>query len=260
LSNDILVERKEAIATVTFNRPEQRNAVSVAMWERIPKLVLELGADNEVRAIVFRGAGRQAFVAGADISEFEEVRKDSKTAKAYNALLDEAYRTIRHCPKPTVAMVFGYCMGGGMTLATSCDLRFVAEGSKFAIPAARLSIVYNIESTSPLVHIVGPSRAKDLLFSARTLDSAEALALGLVNRVLPADELEEFTYGYLKKVAANAPLTIQGAKAVIAAIMEHSPASAQSADQLVLDAFDSEDYREAVRAFLEKRPPTFRGQ
>lgn len=260
MTDDILIERSGAIATVTFNRPEQRNAISQGMWERIPNLVEALGKDDEVRAIVFRGAGREAFIAGADISEFEQVRKDSKTAKRYNALLDHAYQTIRACPKPTVAMIFGYCMGGGMTIATSCDLRFAAEGAKFGVPAARLSIVYNVESTAPLVHLVGPSRAKDILFSARTFDAAEAFAMGAVNRVLPVDELERYTYEYLGKVAVNAPLTVQGAKAVIAAILENNPETIRAVDQRTLDAFDSQDYREAVRAFLEKRPPRFGGR
>jgi enoyl-CoA hydratase/carnithine racemase len=260
MSDELLVERKGAIATITVNRPEQRNAMNVSMWERMPMLFEELGRDADVRAIVLRGAGQQSFVSGADISEFEAVRKDSKTAKAYNAVLSRANRTIQACPKPTVAMIFGYCMGGGMTLATSCDLRFAAEGSTFAIPAGRLSIVYGVEATMPLVHLVGPSRAKEILFSARTLDSQEALAIGLVNRVLPTNELESFTYDYLHTVAANAPLTVRGAKAVIAAILKRDPAETQAADQLALSAFDSEDYREAVRAFLEKRSPRFQGR
>ena len=260
MSDELLVDRKGAVATITVNRPRQRNAMNASMWKRVPVLFEELGRDNEVRAIVLRGAGQQSFVSGADISEFEAVRKDSGTAEAYNALLNSANRTIQTCPKPTVAMIFGYCMGGGMTLATSCDLRFAAEGSTFAIPAGRLSIVYGVEATMPLVHLVGPSRAKDLLFSARTLDSQEAMAIGLVNRVLPVDELEAFTYDYLQKVAANAPLTVQGAKAVTDAILEHDSVKTQAADQLALSAFDSEDYREAVRAFLEKRPPRFQGR
>jgi len=260
VSDELLVDRKGAVATITINRPKQRNAMNASMWERIPILFEELGRDDHVRAIVLRGAGLRSFVSGADISEFDALRNDSKTARAYNTLLNRANRTIQVCPKPTVAMIFGYCMGGGMTLATSCDLRFAAQGSTFSIPAGRLSIVYGVEATMPLVHLVGPSRAKEMLFSARTLDSQEALAIGLVNRVLPVDELESFTYDYLQKVAANAPLTVRGAKAVIAAILEHDPVKTQVADQLALSAFDSEDYREAVRAFLEKRSPRFQGR
>ena len=261
MADEILVERADGIATVVLNRPHVRNALNLAMWTALPAVFDGLGHDPAVRAVVLRGAGREAFASGADISEFEEVRKDRATAEAYNARTEAAYAAIEDCPKPTVAMVHGFCMGGGIALAMACDLRFAARGAKFGIPAARLGIVYGLHSVKRLVSLVGPSRAKDILFSARTFGADEALAMGFVDRLLPADELEGYTYDYLRKVAANAPLSVRGAKLVIDAIQEDGGASLREAiDRAEVEAFESEDYREGTRAFLEKRPPRFEGR
>ena len=261
MSDEILVQQKDAIATVIFNRPHLRNAISLAMWREIARVAEGLGKDESVRAVVFRGAGTEAFASGADISEFKEVRKDVATAQAYSKETEAAYRAVRSCPKPTVAMIYGFCMGGGMALAMACDLRFAAEGSKFGIPAARLGIVYGLESTRPLVHLVGPAYAKDILFSARTLEVQEAFAIGFVDRLLPVAELEPYTYDYLGKVAANAPLSVRGAKLIVEAALEDGGASRTAEIRTVaLQAFESEDYKEGTRAFLEKRRPRFQGR
>ncbi len=261
MSDLIRVEEKDAIATVVFNRPEVRNAISLAMWQEIARLTARLGKDPRVRAVVYRGAGTEAFASGADISEFTEVRKDVATAQAYSKETEAAYLAVRQCPRPTVAMIFGFCMGGGMGLAMACDLRFAAEGAKIGIPAARLGIVYGLGSTRQLVDLVGPSCAKDILFSARTLEAGEALAIGFVDRLVPAEELEAYTYDYLKKVAANAPLSVRGAKTIIEAILEDGGVGQQDRiHRLSLEAFESQDYREGTRAFLEKRPPRFEGR
>src|SRR5207248_10657839 len=179
MSDHILVEQDGTIATVTFNRPKMRNAISLAMWAEIGAVTDRLAKDDDVRAIVYRGAGRDAFASGADISEFQENRKDTATALRYNEQTGAAYRAIRDCPKPTVAMIFGFCMGGAMAVAMACDLRFAAEGSKFGIPAAKLNIIYPPESVGQLVDLVGPAYAKDILFSARAVGDREALAMGL---------------------------------------------------------------------------------
>src|SRR5262245_16054564 len=174
MSDQILVEHDGAIATVTFNRAEVRNAISLAMWNEIAEVTERLSRDDSVRAIVYRGAGRDAFASGADISEFAEQRKDTATALAYGRATDGAYAAVRQCPKPTVAMIYGYCMGGAMAVAMACDFRFAAEGSRYGIPAARLSIIYGLDAVHQLVDLVGPSYAKDILYSARTLDAVEA--------------------------------------------------------------------------------------
>ena len=261
MSDEILVERRDHIATVVFNRPQMRNAFNLAMWTAMPGIIEGLARDPAVRGIVFRGAGEEAFASGADISEFKEVRKDRATAEAYNARTEAAYHAIEACPKPTVAMIYGFCMGGAVAIALGCDLRFAADTGKFGIPAARLGIVYGLHSVKRLVSLVGPAAAKDILFSARTFDAQEALAIGFLNRVLPAAELAAFTYEYLAKVADNAPLSVQGAKFVVEAIVEDGGVAKKAEiDRLQLATFDSEDYREGTEAFLEKRRPKFKGR
>ena len=261
MSDQILVEQDGAIATVVFNRPKMRNAISLAMWSEIAMLTERLSRDDSVRAIVYRGAGRDAFASGADISEFQEHRKDTATALAYGQETEAAYTAVRLCPKPTVAMIFGFCMGGAMAIAMACDLRFAAGGSRFGIPAARLSIIYGLDAVHQLVDLVGPAYAKDILYSARALDAPEALRIGLIQRLLPAAELEAYTYDYLRTVAANAPLSVRGTKAQVRAIFEGIDEAHRAELRLLsLQTFDSEDYREGTRAFLEKRPPKFEGR
>lgn len=258
---DILVRHDGAIATVVFNRPRLRNAIRLAMWGEIARVTEGLAKDDSVRAIVYRGAGTEAFASGADISEFTEQRKDTASALRYNRQTAAAYRAIRECPKPTVAMVFGYCMGGAMAVAMACDLRFAAEGSKFGIPAARLSIIYGADAVGQLVDLVGPASAKDILFSARTVGDREALAMGFIQRLMPAAELEACTYDYLAKVVDNAPLSVRGAKVTVDGYLAGMTAEhRERLDRLQLEAYESEDYREGTRAFLEKRPPRFQGR
>jgi len=258
---DILVQHDESIATVVFNRPRTRNAITLAMWTELARVMDGLTKDDTVRAIVVRGAGTQAFASGADISEFTENRKDTETALRYNAETDAAYRAIRYCPKPTVAMVFGYCMGGAMEVAMACDLRFAAEGAKFGIPAARLSIIYGADAVGQLVDLVGPAYAKDILFSARAVEAAEALAIGLIQRLVPAPDLERVTYDYLRRVAENAPLSVRGAKTTVQLYLEGLDEERRHRlETLAQETYDSEDYAEGMRAFLEKRPPRFIGR
>jgi len=236
MSDEILVERDGGIATVVFNRPKMRNAVSLAMWGEIADVTEGLAKDDAVRAIVYRGAGRDAFASGADISEFTENRKDTQTALAYNKKTEAAYTSIRFCPKPTVAMVFG-------------------------IPAAKLSIIYGLDPVHQLVDLVGPAYAKDILYSARTLDASEAFRIGFIQRLVPASELEAYTYDYLRIVAENAPLSIRGTKAQVQAIFEGvNEGHRKKLFEMGIETFDSHDYAEGTRAFLEKRKPGFKGK
>ncbi len=261
MSDHILAEHDGAIATVVFNRPNMRNAISLAMWSEIAMVTERLSKDDSVRAIVYRGAGTEAFASGADISEFEENRKDTATAIAYNKQTEAAYSAIRLCPKPTVAMIFGYCMGGAMAIAMACDLRFAAGGSRFGIPAAKLGIIYGLDPVHQLVDLVGPAYAKDILYSARTVEAEEALRIGFIQRLVPASELETYTYDYLRTVAANAPLSVRGTKAQVRAIFEGiTEAYREQLRAMGIETFDSQDYKEGTRAFLEKRAPRFKGR
>jgi len=261
-SADILVQRDDGpIATVVFNRPKVRNAISLAMWIEIPELLDRLSKDESVRAIVFRGAGTEAFASGADISEFKEQRKDTASALRYNQHTTAAYQSIRQCPLPTVAMIHGFCMGGAMAVAMACDLRFAAEGAKFGIPAARLGIIYGADAVGQLIDLVGPAYAKDILYSGRAVSDREALAMGFVQRLLPAAELERSTYDYLNSVADNAPLSVRGAKLMVeASVSGMTDDHRQRLRELQLTAMESQDYKEGTRAFLEKRPPRFQGR
>jgi len=259
--SDILVQHEGAIATVVFNRPRMRNAISLAMWTEIARVTEGLAKDESVRAIVYRGAGTKAFASGADISEFQDNRRDTETALHYNTQTAAAYGGVRDCPKPTVAMIHGYCMGGAVALALACDLRFAAEGAKFGIPAAKLNIIYPPDSVGQLVDLVGPAYAKDILYSARTVDDREAVAMGLVQRLLPAQELERYTYEYLRRVADNAPLSVRGTKLTVQSWLAGlNEERRQRLADLALEAFESEDYKEGTRAFLEKRAPRFQGR
>ncbi len=259
MSHELRLEIAEGIAVIMIDRPKVRNAINLAMWETIPEIMTTVTRDRTVRAIVFRGAGERAFASGADISEFERVRRDAATAQAYNKTVDAAIASILACPKPTVAMIYGYCVGGGMGLAMAMDLRFAADTARFGIPAARLGIIYGVQATRALVYLVGPARAKDILFSGRTFDAREAAELGFVNRVLPSSALTAYTFEYLRKVTANAPLSVRGAKMMIDGLVSGN-FRPDEVRELILAAFDSQDYREGVRAFLEKRPPQFTGQ
>ncbi|HEX3177202.1 MAG TPA: enoyl-CoA hydratase [Methylomirabilota bacterium] len=258
---DLLVQHDGAIGTVVINRPRLRNAISYAMWVELARITEALVKDDSVRAIVYRGAGTVAFASGADISEFEEQRRDLETSQRYNAATGSAYAAIRDCPKPTIAMIYGFCMGGAMGIAMSCDLRFAAEGARFGIPAARLNIVYPPDAIGQLVDLVGPAYAKDILFSARTLDDREALAIGLIQRLVAADSLEQVTYGYLRGVADNAPQSVRGSKQAVQFYRAgFTDERRRQLRDLAREAFESADYKEGTRAFLEKRPPRFLGR
>ncbi|HEV2358463.1 MAG TPA: enoyl-CoA hydratase [bacterium] len=258
--DELLVRRDGPVATVTLNRPEKHNAVTVAMWEALPGVLAPLAADPGVRAVVVRGAGDEAFASGADISEFEHVRSGAASARAYSALVATAERALADLPKPTIAMIHGFCVGGGLEIALACDLRWAGQTGRFGITAARLGIVYGLGATRRLAAAVGPSRARDLLFSGRLLEADEALAMGLVNRVYAPEELDRETYAYARGLAQQAPLSQQGAKAMLQHLAGEGTMTDRDIAAFVEAAYESIDYREGVRAFLARRPARFEGR
>jgi enoyl-CoA hydratase/carnithine racemase len=258
--DELPLRRDGPIATVTLNRPEKHNAISVAMWEALPRVLAPLAHDTAVRAVVLRGAGEEAFASGADISEFERVRGDAASARIYSALVAAAERALADFPKPTLAMIHGFCVGGGLEVALACDLRWTSRTGRFGITAARLGIVYGLGATRRLAAAVGPSHARDLLFSGRLVDADEAYAMGLVNRVCAPDELERDAYAYARSLAQQAPLSQVGAKAMLQYLAGEGTMTDQDVAALVERAYGSADYREGVRAFLARRPGRFEGR
>jgi enoyl-CoA hydratase/carnithine racemase len=258
--DELLVRRDGPVATVTLNRPEKRNAITVAMWEALPRVLAPLEVDPRVRVVLVRGAGEQAFAAGADISEFERVRNGAATARAYSALVAAAERTLADFPKPTIAMVHGFCVGGGLEIALACDLRWTSAAGRFGITAARLGIVYGRGATRRLAALVGPSHARDLLFSGRLVDAQEARSMRLVNRVCAAGALERETYAYAGGLAEQAPLSQRGAKALLQHLAGEGTMTDRDIAAFVETACESADYREGVRAFLARRPARFEGR
>lgn len=258
--SDIVLERKDGIATVFFNRPGARNTINQAMWRELARLTEELAKDETVGAVVYRGAGTDSFASGADVTEFSETRNDPESALRYRALIESAYSSVRALPQPSVAMIFGSCVGAGMGVALACDLRFAATGSMFGIPAAKLNVLYTLEAVAHLVQLVGPNYAKDLLFSARIIDEKEAFAVGLIERILPPDKLEQHTYEYLRNVVENAPMSVHGSKYMIESILAGlNEVHRRELHDLLLTIYKSEDHKEGTRAFLEKRRPRFSG-
>lgn len=254
------LERDGKIAFIIADNPARMNALTAAMWKAVPQHVAEAERDPEVRVIVLRGAGERAFSAGADISEFETARSGDSAA-AYDALNDDAFNALSGCSKPTIAMIHGFCLGGGLGLALCTDIRLADENAEFAIPAAKLGIGYNARWVRPLLAAVPPTRAKEMLFTGRRFKVAEAAAMGLVNEIVPATDLEARTRALAEEIAGNAPLTIRAAKLTIDELVRHPEGPDVAAlDAAVKACFDSADYAEGRRAFLEKRKPRFQGR
>jgi enoyl-CoA hydratase len=257
----MIAEKEGAIGWMIFNNPERRNAVSTDMWEAIPVLLSRFEEDAEVRVVALRGAGDKAFVAGADISQFEKQRSTPEGIARYEEIAETAWRSLATFPKPTIAMIRGYCMGGGMAIAACCDLRIASDNSRFAIPAAKLGLGYRAGGIKALVDIVGPAFAREILFTARQFTAEEAQGMGLVNRVVSGTELEPYVRNYCETIAGNAPLTIFAAKRTIAEVTKPSASiDYDLCQRLVADCFESADYAEGRKAFMEKRPPVFRGR
>ena len=257
----ILGGRDGAVGRLIINNPERHNALSLAMWDGGARLVEEMADDPDTRLLVVSGAGGKAFAAGADISKFEEERSTPEAVEHYKQTNSRFYAAITTFPKPVIAKINGYCIGGGLALAICCDIRICEDGSRFAVPAAKLGLGYGFDGIRQLANIVGPSMAAEIFYTARQFSSAEAFDMGLVNRVVAADELEAYVEDYATRIAENAPLTIAAVKAVKLAI-EADPDQRDLAaiEAMVKACFESEDYTEGRKAFMEKRKPNFTGR
>ena len=261
VQTDKMLSRKEGrVGYVIFNNPERRNAVSLEMWEATAKILADFGSDNNIRVVVLMGAGDKAFVSGADISKFENERANEEAIARYNQTVERANAAIYDYPKPTIAMIRGYCIGGGVGLALSCDLRVCSDDSRFAVPAAKLGLGYPYHGLKKLVDVVGISFAKEIFYTARQFDAEEARTMGLVNRVVKAAELEAYVKKYAEMIGENAPLTIAATKFTIGEVVkDESKRDIAECATMVKKCFESADYTEGRRAFMEKRTPVFTG-
>jgi len=257
----ILQSVTDGVGVTTFNNPAKRNAMSLDMWQGFGHALTELRDDPEVRVVILVGAGDKAFVSGADISQFEKTRHNAAASEEYAKRSAAERALLADYPKPTIACIRGFCLGGGMQVAMLADIRIAAENSQFGIPAARLGIAYGFDGLRNLVSLVGPSWARLLMYTGMRIDSAEAVRIGLVDRVVPDIELWNATMEIARTISGNAPLAIQAAKITIAQVLKDPDKRDMDAiKQIGLACMDSEDFREGRRAFMEKRKPHFRGR
>lgn len=257
----LLMEKDGAIGWIIFNQPEKRNAVSQEMWQLMPGYIEELEKDAAIRVVVLRGAGEKAFVAGADISQFKDRRRNMADEEEYSRISGRGQESLTQLSKPLMAMIHGFCIGGGVGIALACDMRIAADDARFGVPAARLGLGYHYKGMEKLLQLVGPAYTKEIFFTARTDFSAQdALRMGLINQVVPRAELETFVRHYAALIAQNAPLTLRSAKTNVNHLLR-PPEQRDLAllEKLIADCFNSQDYQEGVRAFSEKRRPQFQG-
>ena len=258
---NMIAEKVGPVGRLVFNKPAKRNATSTDMWEAIPVIIDAFEKDPDVRVVVVTGAGDQAFVSGADISEFEAARSTPEQVAHYDRIGEVANARLARCSKPTIARIRGFCVGGGVGVALTCDIRIASDNARFAVPAARLGLGYRAAGLKTLMDLVGPSNAKEIFFTARMFSAQEAQGMGLVNRVVADAELDAYVDDYCRRIAENAPLTMHAAKRVVEELtrLDGKP-DFHRTSALVKECFDSEDYIEGRRAFMEKRKPVFKGR
>lgn len=257
MTDNLILRRDRAIATLTLNRPESHNAISLGMYEAIPRLVDEVANDPEVKVLVIRGAGEKAFASGADIGEFREVRGDAQSARSYNKRVSEAERAVERLAKPTIAMIHGYCIGGGLGLALACDIRYADDRVRMAITPAKLGLVYSLDSTKRVVDLVGPSRAKWILMSGLQIHAPRVRELGLVDELTTTGALERITYDFAQVIASRAQFSVRSAKTIVGRVVAGQIEDDEFTSRLRDSSFDTADYAEGVSAFLGKRVPQF---
>jgi enoyl-CoA hydratase len=260
-TDKMLAEKEGPIGWITFNNPKRRNAVSLEMWQALGVILTNFQQDRDVRVVILKGAGDKSFVSGADISEFDSKRNSAAASEAYAKQSANAYSMLYKLDKPLMAMIQGYCIGGGLAVALNADVRFATPDSTFGIPAAKLGLGYGFGAVKALAELVGPSCTKDILFSARFLDAEEALGIGLINKIISKDELEATVRDYANLIGGNAPLTIKAVKASVRELLrDPAKRDLEKLNKLVNQCFDSKDYAEGRRAFMEKRKPVFTGE
>jgi len=259
MPDPILTARDGAIATVTLNKPEKLNALSQAMWARLGDVMRTLDADDSVRCIVLRGAGNKAFAAGADISEFHAERSNSAQAKRYSETGIGWMHAVAKCRHPTVALIQGACVGGGLLIASQCDLRICNESARFGVPVKNLGLTESYDELQAMMRVIGPAASLEILLEGRIWGAREAFEKGLVNRVVPDDEVEKEAYATARRIADGAPLVARWHKKFIHRLLEPQPLTAQERDEGYA-CFDTADFREGVAAFLAKRKPQFTGR
>ena len=260
-TDKILMEKDGGIGRIIFNNPERHNAVSLEMWEGVTEALEDLKNDDDVRVVVVTGAGGKSFVSGADISKFEDERSSEEAIKLYDEVGRRAYFGLYNFPKPTIAKIQGYCIGGGVAVAICCDIRICTDKSSFGIPAAKLGLGYAFDKVRQLSDLVGPAFAKEIFFTGKRFAADEAAGMGLVNRVVPDAEIEDFVKDYAETIVGNAPMTVASIKKIVGEIVKNpDDQDLKTCDAMVKACFDSQDYIEGRRAFMEKRPPNFIGK
>ena len=259
MSQSVLVERADDIATVILNAPEKLNALSKGTWERLADVMAGLSAEDDLRCIVVRGAGDRAFAAGADISEFETERSDPESCKAYSRMVARTMNTVAECRHPTIALIKGACVGGGLEIACCCDLRICGDSSRFGIPVNRLGLVMAHAELTMLLALVGRAQTLEILLEGRVFGAAEAKEKGLVNRVVPDADVEDEVYATARRIAAGAPLVARWHKRFARRLLDPRPLTEKEVDEGVA-CFETEDYRIGIRAFLDKKTPEFKGR
>jgi enoyl-CoA hydratase/carnithine racemase len=259
-SDKLIVKKADGVGWMAFNNPEKLNAISLEMWEAALEAMADFTADSSVRVMVVTGAGGKAFASGADISKFKDERQEAEAVAHYQATTQHAYSTLQAMTIPTIAMIRGWCIGGGTAAAVCCDIRVCTENAKFGVPAAKLGLGYGLNRAQPLVDLIGPAYAKEMFFTGRQFDAREAERMGLVNRVVADDALESTVEEMARAIAGNAPLTVRCAKLIVAeAMKEADERDVAACERAVAACFASNDYREGQTAFMEKRKPRFTG-